>query len=142
MRRVKRTITEARHRLPTPAITNASGTAAPAVTAADAGAAETAKVSASSASDWAIASALPSTPWRSSPSGLDDGLFAMARCPFLGQSSTKASTRAGPPFAPLTFSGATTMRQRAGSWSMAARVLEDDRAAGQPDMVQFVVDAV
>jgi hypothetical protein len=120
IRRVKRTITEARHRLPTPAITNATGTAAPAVAAA--GAADTANVSASSASDWAIASALPSTPWRSSPTPpLDDGLFAMARCPFLGQSPTKASTRAGPPFAPLTFSGATTMRQRAGSWSMAAR---------------------
>jgi hypothetical protein len=82
MRRVKRTITEARHRLPTPAITKATGTAAPAVAAAEAGAADTAKVSASKASDWAMASALPSTPWRSSPTPLlADGLFAMDRCP-------------------------------------------------------------
>src|ERR1700677_3009898 len=78
MRRVKRTITEARHRLPTPAITNARGTAGPAVAAADAGAADTAKASASRARDWAMASALPSTPWRSSPTRPVRELSAMA----------------------------------------------------------------
>src|SRR5262245_21298068 len=51
-------------------------------------------------------------------------LFPLSRSPQAGSagySSRNARTRAGPPFAPRTFSGATTMRQRAGNSARPAR---------------------
>ena len=51
-------------------------------------------------------------------------VFPLSRSPLAGgagYSSRNARTRAGPPFAPRTFSGATTMRQRAGNSARPAR---------------------
>src|SRR5437763_906576 len=67
MRRVKRMITEARQRLPTPAIRYAKGAAIPASPAAAEDANATPSASESSATDCASASNTPRIPCRSSP---------------------------------------------------------------------------
>src|SRR5947209_6812424 len=67
MRRVKRTITAARQRLPTPAIRYANGAAIPTSPAAADDANATPSASESSATDCASASTTLRIPWRSSP---------------------------------------------------------------------------
>src|SRR5438067_8331787 len=67
MRRVKRMMTAARQRLPTPAMRYANGAAIPTSPAAADDANATPSASESSATDCASASATERMPWRSSP---------------------------------------------------------------------------